>query len=83
MVKIDPEIKISELAWSYPEVVDFLISEYGFHCIGCFVSEFETLIEGAQVHGIVGEDFEIMLRQVEDIINSQSSDQDSSSSLSS
>lgn len=73
MVKIDPNIKISELAMKHPEVVDFLISEYGFHCIGCFVSEFETLEEGAQVHGIINQDFEEMIKRAEDIINSHSS----------
>lgn len=70
MVKIDPEITISKLALEHPEVVDFLISEYGFHCVGCFVSDFENLREGAAVHGIVGEDFEEMLRRAEEIINS-------------
>lgn len=81
MVTIDPAINISELALKYPEVVDFLIYEYGFHCIGCFVSEFESLEEGASVHGIVGEDFDNMMKQIEDIINKK--DQKSDSSLSS
>lgn len=70
MVKIDENIKIADLAEKYPEVVDFLIYEYGFHCIGCFVSEFETLAEGAQVHGITGSDFDEMILRVENIINS-------------
>lgn len=70
MIKIDENIKIADLAEKYPEVVDFLIYEYGFHCIGCFVSEFETLIEGAQVHGITGSDFDEMMLRVENIINS-------------
>lgn len=72
MVKIDPDTTISELAMNHPEVVDFLIHEYGFHCVGCFVSEFESLIEGAQVHGIIGEDFEEMISRAEDIINKKS-----------
>ncbi len=71
MVKIDENIKISELAEKYPEVVEFLVSEYGFHCIGCFVSEFETLREGAEVHGIIGEDFDEMILRIENIIDSQ------------
>lgn len=62
MAQIKRDINISELALNYPEIVDFLIVEYGFHCVGCFVAEFENLEEGATVHGIVGEDFEEMLQ---------------------
>lgn len=66
--KISTDILISELSNQYPEVVNFLIYEYGFHCVGCFISEFETLEEGAQVHGIIGEDFVEMMDRIERII---------------
>ena len=62
--KIDPDILIIDLAELYPEVVNFLIYEYQFHCIGCFVSQFETLRQGAEVHGIVGNDFNEMLTRI-------------------
>lgn len=65
---VSPDIMISELSNQFPEVVNFLIYEYGFHCVGCFVSEFETLQEGAQVHGIVGEDFVEMMDRIERVI---------------
>ncbi|KXK26401.1 MAG: hypothetical protein TR69_WS6001000404 [candidate division WS6 bacterium OLB20] len=58
---IEPETLISEIAELYPEVVDYLVHEYGFHCIGCFASHFETFEQGAFVHGIVGDDFNEML----------------------
>lgn len=48
----------------YPEIVEFLTIEYGLHCVGCFIAEFETLEEGAVVHGILGDDFEDMLKLV-------------------
>jgi len=61
MAQIKRDINISELAINYPEIVDFLILEYGFHCVGCFVADFENLEEGARVHGIVDQDFDEML----------------------
>jgi len=66
--KIDPDILIAELAELYPEVINFLIYEYQFHCFGCFVSQFETLRQGASVHGIVGKYFEEMLAKVTELI---------------
>lgn len=44
-----------ELIDRYPEALPVLM-EYGFHCIGCAVSEVETLASGAAVHGFDLED---------------------------
>ena len=66
---IDPDIMILELSEFYPQVVDFLITEYEFHCIGCIMSGFETLRIGAQAHGIIDEDFAEMMVRIDDLIN--------------
>lgn len=68
MVKIDPDILVADFAELYPEAVDYLITEYGFHCVGCYVSSFESLREGAAVHGIMGDDFSDMLKNTEALI---------------
>jgi hybrid cluster-associated redox disulfide protein len=69
---ITPDINIAELTLKYPEVIETLIVEYGFHCIGCFVSEFETLAEGARVHGIEDEDFTELLERLNKLVLDQS-----------
>lgn len=69
-LKIPRDIIIEDLAEEYPEVVNFLIYEYGFHCVSCIVSGFERLEDGARVHGIEGDDFEEMLQ----IINEMAGD---------
>ncbi len=68
MSNANPELKqklsatlINDLVAEYPDMAEILINEYGFHCIGCFASQFETLEEGAMVHGIGGEDYEELL----------------------
>ncbi len=63
-LQITPEVTIAQLVAHYPDLVDILIGEYGFHCIGCFASEFETLRDGAQVHGIIGADYEEMMERL-------------------
>ena len=68
-IVIDPDILIIELTELYPEVIDFLISEYEFHCIGCIMSGFETLRQGAQAHGIINKDFDEMISRMEAILN--------------
>jgi len=64
-IKIDPDMLIIDLTERYPLAVDFLISEYEFHCVGCIMAGFETLRQGAEAHGIVDLDFEEMIGRLE------------------
>ena len=48
--KIDRNIMIGELVMNYPAAVEVLF-EYGFHCIGCGLSAYETLGQGCAAHG--------------------------------
>jgi len=66
--KIKRDMLIADLAEKFPEIVDFLIYEYNFHCVGCIVSGFEILEDGARVHGIEGEDFEEMLVIINEMV---------------
>jgi len=68
---IDGQIMISELVEKYPLAVEMLVSEWGFHCANCIISNFETLEQGAAMHGIEGLDFEIMLEMINDIVSKE------------
>lgn len=49
--KITKNTLIAEIVEKYPELGEVLVEDYGFHCIGCFAAESETLEQGAMVHG--------------------------------
>lgn len=68
-IKIDPKIPISDLTEQYPEVIDILIYDYGLHCVGCIIAEYESLEEGAQAHGLSKKEFKNLLRDINKIIN--------------
>jgi len=68
-VKIDPDMRISELLEKYPELADVLVQEYGLHCVNCYISDFDTLREGASIHGIEDIFFEEMIEDLENRIN--------------
>lgn len=70
---ITKDILIADLANQYPDVVQMLITEYGFHCVGCIVSGFETLEQGAMVHGIIEDEFDEMLTDINKMINQSQS----------
>ena len=53
---ITKETPIKELIDKHPEVVEILMG-YGLHCVNCHFSEFDTLEDGALMHGIDDEEF--------------------------
>jgi hybrid cluster-associated redox disulfide protein len=50
--KITREMSLAEIVEKYPKLAKVLAVDYGFHCIGCFAAEMETLEQGAMVHGM-------------------------------
>lgn len=51
---ITREMKIADIVRQYPSAAETLL-EYGIHCVGCRVSQFETLEQGLTGHGLTPE----------------------------
>lgn len=69
--KITKNTLILELAERYPYLVDVLIENYGFHCIGCSLSAVETLGEGAMGHGFDKKTIEKMVTEMNELISKE------------
>ncbi|MEM2138424.1 MAG: DUF1858 domain-containing protein [Candidatus Anstonellaceae archaeon] len=65
--KIDKNIQIGELVMNYPQSVDVLFN-HGFHCIGCGLSAYETLEQGALAHGFDEATVEEIITQIKDAV---------------
>ncbi len=48
---ITKDNKIEEVVTQYPETM-MVFMKHGLHCVGCHVSAFESIEEGAMAHGI-------------------------------
>lgn len=48
---ITKDMSITDIVMNHPEVLT-VFREYGMGCIGCLAARFETLGQGAEVHGI-------------------------------
>jgi len=48
---ITKEMPIGDVVRQHPETIE-VFSKHGLHCIGCAVASFESIEEGAMVHGI-------------------------------
>lgn len=59
---------IIEVVEKYPEVAEILTVDYGFHCIGCFAAEMETIGMGAMGHGMTKKEIKEMLSSLNNLI---------------
>lgn len=68
-VKIDRKINVAELISLYPELTQVLMEDYGLHCVSCFAAGFDTLEEGAKIHGYDDKDIEKMVVRLNKLVN--------------
>ncbi|MFH1325265.1 MAG: DUF1858 domain-containing protein [archaeon] len=64
---ITKNTNLMELVEKYPEVVEILMG-YGLHCVTCTFSQFDSLENGAKLHGMSKDDFEMMLKDLNKLI---------------
>ena len=57
---ITEDMTIGNIVREYPSAATVMM-EYGLHCIGCHVAEWETLEQGCKAHGISKEEMDKML----------------------
>ena len=64
---VTKNMKIMEVIERFPEVAPILMS-YGLHCVGCYVSDIETIGQGAMNHGIDEETIDMMIKDANQIV---------------
>ncbi len=69
-IQIDPDMNLQDFILEYPHLVEVLAEDYGFHCVNCMFSGWDTLREGAAIHQIFDKDFDEMITRLETILNS-------------
>ena len=63
-MKIDRHINLAQLVEEHPKLAEVLNEDYGLHCVNCFAAGFDTLEEGAKIHGFDDEDIEEMVKRL-------------------
>ena len=67
-IKIDRKMNLAELVMDHPELAQVLNEDYGLHCVNCFAAGFDTLEEGAKIHGYDDKDIEKMVERLNKIV---------------
>jgi hybrid cluster-associated redox disulfide protein len=63
--EISRKSPIGELVLNCPAAASVLL-EHGFHCIGCGLSAYETLEEGAAAHGFDDSAIDALVKEIQD-----------------
>jgi hybrid cluster-associated redox disulfide protein len=66
-IKVDRDTNLAKVIYKYPDVAEIL-TDYGLHCVGCFLNAFDTLEAGAKVHGLSDENIEEMIKRINEVI---------------
>jgi len=73
MEQITKETGIKKLLAEHPEAAEILMA-YGLQCVNCYFSEFDTIENGAQIHGMSSEDIEMMVKDLNTTIRKKEND---------
>ena len=60
---------MGELVRIYPELAAVLQEDYGLHCVGCMAADFDSLEQGAKVHGFSDKEIDKMVKKLNQIIS--------------
>lgn len=66
-INITKSSNLAEVIYEYPRTAEVL-NAFGLHCVGCFASAYDTIEEGAKVHGLSDEEIEKMVEKVNEVI---------------
>jgi hybrid cluster-associated redox disulfide protein len=65
-MKITKKTTIGEIVRKKPEAVELLL-EAGMHCIGCPMSQMETIEEGCLAHGLTKKQIDNLIKKINEI----------------
>jgi len=63
--KITKDMQLGELVSKYPEAAQVML-KHGMHCIGCQMSAWETIEQGAKGHGMNDKQLDEMVKEMND-----------------
>ena len=70
---ITEETTIGDVVRQYPDVVDTLLS-FGVHCVGCHVSEWESLGDGLRGHGMEEQEVQESIATLNKVVEAHKSE---------
>lgn len=65
--QINEKMPLGEILQKCPESAEVMLNR-GLHCLGCHASGFETLEQGAMMHGMEAKDIKQMVKEINELM---------------
>ena len=65
--KLNRTSNLGETVQEYPETVEVLL-DWGLHCVGCMAAVFDTIEEGAKVHGLTDSEIDELIERLNEVV---------------
>ena len=69
-IVITKDTNILELTTNYPDAAEVLTA-FGLHCVGCFASQFDTIGQGAEIHGMYDDEVDELIDEINKVVNGE------------
>lgn len=67
-IEVNGSSNIAEVVFTYPEAAE-VMQAFGLHCTTCFASQFDTISDGAKLHGMHDDEIQEMIDEINQVIN--------------
>jgi hybrid cluster-associated redox disulfide protein len=67
-ITITKDMNLGDVVFKYPEAAEVL-TDYGLHCVGCYLNAFDTIETGAKIHEMSDEEINEMVDRVNEVVN--------------
>lgn len=72
--KVTKDMTIGEVVRKYPAAAE-VMTNYGLHCVGCHVNQFESIGEGAMGHGMPEATVDEMIDKINAVLDTSGSEE--------
>jgi hybrid cluster-associated redox disulfide protein len=78
-IKVTRETNLGAVVRQWPQTAKVML-DYGLHCAGCFANQFDTVEQGAAIHGMNEEELNEMIGRINEAIKNSPNEENSENS---
>jgi hybrid cluster-associated redox disulfide protein len=67
---VNKDSLISEIVEKSPKVIK-LLDEYGLSCATCFLGQFESIEQGAKLHGMTDKEIKRLISKINEVLKNE------------
>lgn len=79
VIKVTRGTNLGAVVRQWPQTAKVML-DYGLHCAGCFANQFDTVEQGAAIHGMSDDELNEMISRINEAIKNPPDEEDGENS---